>query len=177
MELKALEEKFQKSIHILIEDLSKIHAGRVAPAILKPLVIVDDEGHKHTAMEIGLVRVVNTRTLAIKPWQTEHIPCIEKAVRGSNLGINPVTIDNEVQLPFPELTQERRKELAKSINTFATNTKNALRAIRHDFIKENKKPSKEEEVKFEKDVQKIIDKFNAEIDDHVEKKQKEIMHL
>jgi len=177
MELKTLEEKFQKSVNILIEDLSKIQASRVAPAMLKTLVIVDDEGHKHSPMQIGLVRIVNTRTLAIKPWMPEHVPAIEKSIRASSLGINPVTIDGEVTLPFPELTQERRKELAKSINTFATNTKNALRAIRHDFIKENKKPSKEEEVKFEKDIQKIIDKFNASIDDMIEKKQKEIMHI
>ncbi len=177
MELKELEEKFQKSVNILIEDLSTIHASRVAPAILKPLVIIDDQGNKHSAMEIGIVRVVNNRTLAIKPWMPENIPCIEKAIRASNLGINPMTIDGEVHLHFPELTQERRKEIAKSINTFATNTKNALRAIRHDFIKEHKKPSKEEEVKFEKDIQKIIDKFNATIDGHVDKKQKEIMHL
>lgn len=177
MELKILEEKLQKSINVLLEDLSKIHAGRVSSALLKPIVIIDNDGHKHNAMEIGLVRTINARTLGIKPWQKEHIQAIEKAMRASNLGINTMVVDGEIQLSFPELTQERRAELAKSINTFSTNTKNSLRAIRHDFIKENKKSTKEEEIKFEKDIQKIMDKFNATIDDHIVKKQKELMSI
>jgi ribosome recycling factor len=175
--MKELEEKFEKSINILIEDLNKIHAGRASPSLIKSLVIIDTHGNKHHPMEIGLVRNVNSTTLAIKPWETGNIICIEKAVRASTLGINPIVIDQEVQLPFPALTQERRKELAKSINALATNTKNALRVIRHDFIKLNKKPTKEEEIKLEKDIQKIMDKFNIKIDESIEKKQKELMHI
>lgn len=176
-ELKELEEKFQKSMNILIEDLSKIQAGRVSPAMLKPLSIIDSDGNKQNAMEIGLVRVINSRTLGIKPWIKANVSNVEKAIRASNLGVNPVTVEDEVTLPFPELTQERRNELAKSINTFGTTTKNSFRSLRHDFLKANKPATKEEEVKLDKDVQKIIDKFNNTVDEHIAKKQKELMQI
>lgn len=175
--MKELEEKFEKSVNVLTDDLNKIHAGRASPALIKTLVIMDSQGNKHHPVEIGLVRVINPTTLGIKPWDTSNITCIEKAIRESSSGINPITIDHEVQLPFPALTQERRKDLAKSINALGTNTKNALRVIRHDFIKANKKPTKEEEIKLEKDIQKVMDKFNSKIDEFVEKKQKELMQI
>jgi ribosome recycling factor len=175
MELKEFEDKCQKSINILIDDLSKISANKASAGVLKTVMVQLADGSKCSIPEVALVRVINARTLGVKPWDPSTTPAIEKSIKSLNLtfGIK----DDEINVMFPELTQERRKEVAKSINVYALNSKNAIRSIRHDFIKENKKSTKEEEIKFEKDVQKIIDKINIKIDDLIEKKQKEIMQL
>lgn len=177
MDLKQFEEKLQKSLDVLIDDLSKIHAGRVSPTQLKPIIVQTENGGRQGVMELALVRVVNQKALAVKPWDAAELPHIEKAIRAANLGVNPVISDGEVHVVFPDLTQDRRKELAKSVSTYGVNTKNALRSVRHDYLKENKKSSKEEEVKQEKDIQKIMDKFNNMIDDYIAKKQKDIVQM
>ena len=173
-ELKNLEEKFKKTLVLFKEDLNKIHANRVTATLLKPIIAHFEDGRTSSLMEAGVIRVVNARTLAIKPWNEKEIAAIEKAIKKSNLGANVGTKDGEIHILFPELTQERRNELSKSINIYANDAKHQLREHRHTFIKENKKPTKEEEIKMEKNIQKLIDKYNDEIDQNLHKKQEEI---
>lgn len=177
MELNELEKKFEKSISVLIEDLSAIRANKVSPTFLKPVCVLLEDGQKVNLMDIALVRVINAKTLGVKPWEHNQCSAIDKAIRSANLGLNVGMKEDELLVSFPELTQERRKEIVKSLNTYALNTKNAIRAARNDFIKANKKNSKEEEIKQEKDIQKLVDKYNTSIDNHIASKEKEIMQL
>jgi len=173
-EFNNLEKKFKGAVSFLVDDLSKIHANKVTATLLKPIMVRFEDGRNVSMMEAGLVRSINAKTLAIKPWMESDLSAIEKAIKSSNLGANIGMQDNEIHIIFPELTQERRKELAKSINVYANDAKHKIREYRHSFIKENKKPTKEEEIKMEKNVQKLIDKYNDEIEKHLKNKQNEL---
>ncbi len=176
-DFKILENKIEKTLNLFIEDLNNIQANKVSVNILKQIAVTDEEGHKINLLEIGLARTINNTTLGIKPWDSSQNQIIEKALKKANIGANIGSAEGEIQIIFPALTEERRKEIAKSLTTFALNTKNSIRNIRHDFLKDNKPNSKEEEIKLNKEVQKIIDKFNDKIDELTEKKQKEIMKI
>jgi len=177
MEQNELEKKFQHSVAFLTEELSSIRATKASPTFLKPILVSLEDGQKMGIMEIAMVRVIGPKMLGVKPWDAHHGPAIEKAIKNSNLGLAIGLKDDEFQVFFPEITQERRKEIVKSLNTYSQNTKNSIRSARNDFIKANKKGSKEEEVKQEKDIQKLVDKYNAQIDSLISQKEKEIMQI
>ena len=169
-ELKLHEEKMTKTISVLREELAAIRAGRANPAVL-------DYGVPTRINQLAAVSVSEARTLVIQPYDKSTLKSIEKAIQASDIGINPNNDGTVLRLLFPPLTEERRKDLAKSI------AKMAIRSIRRDAndkLKAMKKASEitEDDLKnLENDCQKITDKYIAEIDKITAEKEKEIMSV
>jgi len=174
------EEKMEKTLDNLCGDFSTIRAGRANPALLNKLV-VDYYGSPTPIQQVANISVPEARLLQIQPWDKTMIKAIEKAINTSDLGINPSNDGNLIRLTFPELTEERRKELAKDVKKKSEAAKVAIRNIRRDANDKIKKAEKdgeftEDDVKgAEDDVQKMTDKFIAKIDKATEEKTKEIM--
>ena len=178
--LKQYEEKMDKSLDSLISEFTSIRAGRANPHVLDK-IRVDYYGQPTPLQQVANVSVPDPRTLMIKPWEASLIKEIEKAIQCSDLGITPNNDGKAVRLNFPELTEDRRKEMAKDIKKKGENAKVAIRNIRRDandaFKKQNKASEiSEDELKdLENRVQKLTDKFIEKIDKAVEEKTKEIM--
>lgn len=179
---KDIEEKMNKAIHVLKEELSGLRAGRANPAILDR-VSVDYYGVPTPINQLGSVSVPEARVIVIQPWDAKILRDIEKAIQKSDIGINPNNDGKVIRLIFPILTEERRKELTKSVKKFGEDSKVAIRAIRRDAIEHFKVQKKNSEITeddlkdMEEDIQKMTDKFIAEIDKMVEHKDKEIMEV
>ena len=181
-ELKLHEEKMTKTISVLREELAAIRAGRANPAVLDKLE-VDYYGVPTRVNQLAAVSVSEARTLVIQPYDKSTLKAIEKAIQASDIGINPNNDGSVLRLLFPALTEERRKELAKSISKMGEESKVAVRSIRRDAnekLKAMKKSSEitEDDLKsLENDCQKMTDKFIAEIDKITAEKEKEIMSV
>ena len=181
-ELKLHEEKMTKTISVLREELAAIRAGRANPAVLDKLE-VDYYGVPTRVNQLAAVSVSEARTLVIQPYDKSTLKAIEKAIQASDIGINPNNDGSVLRLLFPRLTEERRKELAKSISKMGEESKVAVRSIRRDAnekLKAMKKSSEitEDDLKsLENDCQKMTDKFIAEIDKITAEKEKEIMSV
>lgn len=177
--LEAFDLKMQKSINNLEEEYGAIRAGRANPHVLDKLR-VDYYGTLTPIQSVANVSVPEPRMIQIQPWEASMVKEIEKAIMTSDLGINPTNDGKVVRLVFPELTEERRKELAKDIKKKGENTKVAIRNIRRDandsFKKLAKEDISEDEIKeLEDNVQKLTDKYIAQVDKAVEAKSKEIL--
>ncbi|HBZ02967.1 MAG TPA: ribosome recycling factor [Lachnospiraceae bacterium] len=178
--MKTYEEKMQKAVDSLARDYSAIRAGRANPHILDKLTI-EYYGTPTGIQGVANVSVPEARTLMITPWEPSMVKEIEKAILASDLGITPNNDGKNVILNFPELTEERRKELAKDIKKKGEDAKVVVRNARRDANEAVKKQSKAGEISEddqadeEKNIQKATDKFVAEIDKMVETKTKEIM--
>lgn len=178
--LAVFEEKMGKSLANLEEEFAGIRAGRANPHVLDKLR-VDYYGTPSPIQSVANVSVPEPRMIQIQPWEASMVKEIEKAIICSDLGINPTNDGKLIRLVFPELTEERRKELAKDIKKKGEEAKVATRNIRREAIDSIKKAGKEDgisddEVKdLEDDAQKLTDKFIAKIDDAVETKSKEIL--
>mgnify|MGYP004669663643 CR=1 FL=1 len=178
--LNPFQDKMEKTLNNLIEEYSGIRAGRANPHVLDKLR-VDYYGTPSPIQSVANVSVPEPRMIQIQPWEAAMVKEIEKAIICSDLGINPTNDGKLIRLVFPELTEERRKELAKDIKKKGEEAKVATRNIRREAIDSIKKAGKEEgisddEVKdLEDDAQKLTDKFIAKIDDAVETKSKEIL--
>ncbi len=174
------EDKMKKTMNNLSEELGSIRAGRANPHVLDKIK-VDYYGTPTAIQQVANVNVPEPRMLQIQPWEASMVKVIEKAILTSDLGINPTNDGKVIRLLFPELTEERRKDLTKDIKKKGENAKVAIRNIRRDANDSFKKLSKssdvsEDEIKeLEENVQKMTDKFIAEIDKSVEVKSKEIM--
>ena len=181
-DLKIYEEKMNKSISVLESDLSTLRAGRANPAMLNK-ISVEYYGVPTPLAQIGNLSVPDPRTLLIQPWDATILGDIEKAILKSDLGITPANDGKAIRLSFPPLTEERRKELAKTIRAKCEDSKVAIRSIRRDAIETFKTQKKNSEITeddlkgIEKDVQNLTDKFIKLIDDIQAKKEKEIMEL
>lgn len=181
-ELKAYEDKMKKTILALQEDFSTIRAGRANPNILGKLT-VDYYGVPTPITQVGNITVPEARILQIQPWDTSVLKIVEKAIHESDLGINPTNDGKVIRLIFPELTEERRKELTKEVKKKGENSKVAIRNIRRealDFFKkaESKKEISEDELKdLESEVQVLTDKYVEKIDENVEVKSKDILSV
>ncbi len=181
-QLKKAEEKMQKSVSVLESELASVRAGRANPSILDK-VQVDYYGTMTPINQMAGINVPDARTLIIQPWDASALKSIEKAILASDLGLNPNNDGKVIRLNFPPLTEERRKELAKSLNKLGEDGKVAIRSIRRDAIEKLKAMKKdgeltEDDVKDgEKEVQKLTDKYCKEMDAAVDKKQKEILEL
>ena len=178
-ELKVYEEKMTKSCEALSSDFATIRAGRANPHILDKLR-VDYYGTPTPFQQVANVSVPEPRMIQIQPWEASLIKEIEKAILVSDLGLTPTNDGKVIRLVFPELTEDRRKELVKDIKKKGENAKVAIRNIRRDANDAIKKLSKddmsEDEVKkAEDDIQKMTDKYVNEIDKMVDDKSKEIM--
>lgn len=182
MDFKIIEEKMNKTINVLLESFSEIRAGRANPAILNK-VRVNYYGVPTPINQVAGISVPEARLILIQPWDNSLLKEIEKEILKAEIGINPNNDGKVIRLNFPELNEERRKELVKDIKKLAEDSKIAIRAIRRDGIDEVKAEQKngtitEDELKYSEDqIQKITDNKIAEIDKVLENKEKEIMSV
>ena len=182
MDYTNLKERMEKSIGAFKEKLSEIRAGRANPAILNK-VKIDYYGTPTPINQVAGVSVPEARLIVIQPWDVSVLKDIEKAILASDIGLNPNNDGKVIRLAFPELTEERRKELAKEIRKIAEEAKVAIRAIRRDGIDEAKAKKKNSEItedelkSAETEIQKITDKYIDEIDKILADKEKEIMSV
>ena len=178
--LQVFEDKMQKSYNNLIEEYTTIRAGRANPHILDKIQI-DYYGVPTALQQVANVSVPEPRMIQIQPWEASLVKEIEKAILVSDLGLNPTNDGKVIRLAFPELTEERRKELAKDVKKRGENAKVAIRNIRRDANDSFKKYGKEADVsedevkELEKQVQKLTDKYIAEVDKAIEAKTNEIL--
>lgn len=176
------KEKMGKTISVFESDLGSIRAGRANPGVLDK-VSVDYYGSPTPVAQIGNVSVPDPRSITIQPWDASMLSEIEKAIQKSDIGINPVNDGKIIRLSFPPLTEERRKELAKSISKKAEDCKVSIRSIRRDAIDELKKMKKNSEIteddlkSMETKIQKLTDDKIKEVDVIAAKKEKEIMEV
>ncbi len=181
-DIKDYEERMKKSISVYEEDLASVRVGRATPGALSKITI-DYYGTPTPIAQIGDVKTPDARTLVITPWDSSLLKAVEKAINTSDLGINPQNDGRCIRLVFPQLTEERRKELAKQITKKGEDAKVAIRNIRRDAndkTKELKKKSEltEDDVKnYDKKIQDMTDKYIKEIETVTDKKEKEIMAI
>lgn len=180
--LNETEEKMKKSINRLAHEYTTIRAGRANPAVLDK-VLVDYYGVPTPIQQMAAVSVSEARILVIQPWDVTTLKAIEKAILASDVGITPTNDGKVLRLVFPQLTEDRRKELCKEIKKLGEETKVAVRNVRRDTMEKMKAKKKnaeltEDDVKDgEKKVQKLTDKYCVEIDHMVQEKDKEIMSI
>lgn len=178
--LKLYEDKMEKSLDVLLNEYASIRAGRANPHVLDRLRI-DYYGTPTPIQQVGNVTVPEARMIVIQPWEKSLLKEIEKAILVSDLGINPTNDGNVIRLVFPELTEERRKDLAKDVKKKGEGAKVAVRNIRRDAMDSIKKMEKagdisEDDLKQgEEKIQKITDKMIEKVDKAIEAKTKEIM--
>ncbi len=173
------EDKMKKTIENMKGEFASIRAGRANPHILDK-VKVDYYGTPTPVAQVGNVAVPEARIITITPWEKNMLKEVEKAIQVANIGINPNNDGTSIRLVFPELTEERRKELAKDVKKKAEDSKVAIRNIRRDGDKEFKKLDKSEIsedliANMQEDLQKVADKYIKMIDDAAVEKEKEIM--
>ncbi|MCL1997263.1 MAG: ribosome recycling factor [Turicibacter sp.] len=178
--IKPFEDRMKKSVDALENELETIRAGRANPRVLDRIT-VDYYGAQTPINQVGNITVPEARMLQIAPYDISTLKNIEKAILASDIGINPSNDGKIIRLVFPELTEERRKTLAKEVKKKGDDSKVALRNIRRDAIDLFKKQQKKSELteddlkSLETDVQKITDKYVEELDKRVEAKTKEIL--
>ena len=182
MDYKSLDDKMEKSISVYSEKLSEVRAGRANPAILNK-VKIDYYGTPTPINQVAGVSVPEARLIVIQPWDMSVLKDIEKAILASDIGINPNNDGKVIRLAFPELNEERRKELVKEVRKIAEEAKVSIRAIRRDGIDEAKAKQKDSEITedelkvAETEIQKITDKNIEEIDNILADKETEIMSV
>ena len=180
--LKELENKMQKTINSYKEELKTIRAGRANPALVENLSI-DYYGVQTPFNQVATITVAEARLLTIQPWDVSTMSLIEKSILQSNLGITPSNDGKIIRLPFPPLTEERRKELAKLVKQYGENAKVALRNSRREAMDAIKKLEKSSEISEdelrtgEQEIQNIINKYTSEIDDITKSKEEELMEI
>lgn len=178
--IKPFESKMQKSLDALREDYVGIRAGRANPHVLDK-IRVDYYGQPSNLQSVANVSVPEARVIQIQPWESKLIKDIEKAILASDIGLTPSNDGKVIRLVFPELTEERRKDLVKDVKKKAENAKVAIRNIRRDANDAIKKASKANEIsedeqkQIEDEVQKVTDKFITDIDKAMEDKSKEVL--
>ena len=179
-EYKVYEGKMGKSIDSVAADFASVRAGRANASVLDR-IMVDYYGSPTPIQQIAAISSPDPRSLVIAPWDATAVKAIEKAIQNSDLGINPQNDGKSIRLNFPQLTEERRKELVKQIHKYAENGKVAVRNIRRDAMEAFKKQEKKSEItedelkQAEKDLQKLTDESCKALDDLLAKKEKELM--
>ena len=182
MDYSEIKEKMEKTIESLVQRLSEVRAGRANPAILNK-VKIDYYGTPTPINQVAGISVPEARMIMIQPWDVSILKEIEKAILASEIGINPNNDGKVIRLVFPELTEERRKELVKEIKKYAEDAKVSIRNARRDGIDKAKSMQKdgditEDELKAaETEIQKITDKYIEEVDKTITAKETEIMSI
>ncbi len=177
---KSTEQKMQKSIETLKTDLAKVRTGRAHVGILDH-VMVDYYGTPTQITQVANLTLLDARTIGVQPWEKKMIAAIEKAIRESDLGLNPATVGDLIRVPTPALTEERRKEMVKLVRSEAEDSKIAIRNIRRDAnetlkkLLKDKAISEDDERRTQDEVQKLTDRFVAEVDKLVVEKEKDVM--
>lgn len=179
---KTTEGKMQKSIEALKNDLGKVRTGRAHTGLLDH-VMVDYYGTPTPIPQVANVTLVDARTIGVQPWEKNMLAKVDKAIRDSDLGLNPANVGDMVRVPMPPLTEERRKDLIKVVRSEGENAKVAIRNLRRDAnssLKDAVKAkdiSEDEERRAQDDVQKLTDKYIAEVDKLLAQKEQELMQV
>ena len=182
VDLNNIEEKMKKSVSVFNENLSEVRAGRANPAILNKITI-SYYGVQTPINQVAAISVPEARMIVIQPWDISCLKDIEKAILASDIGINPNNDGKVIRLNFPELTEERRKELAKDIRKMAEDARVSVRGVRRDGMDNVKDSNKNSEITederkdLEDKIQKLTDKYIQEIDKMSENKENEIMKV
>jgi len=177
---KTADQKMHKSIETLKADLAKVRTGRAHIGILDH-VMVDYYGNPTAINQVANLTLIDARTIGVQPWEKKMLGAVEKAIRESDLGLNPATQGDMIRVPTPPLTEERRKEMVKLVKTEAETAKIAIRNVRRDAneglkkLLKDKECSEDDERRAQDDVQKLTDKFVAEVDKLAAEKEKELM--
>ena len=180
--LKTAEEKMKKTLNVLDSDYKSIRAGRANPSVLDK-VTVDYYGTETPVNQVAAVSVSEARVLVIQPWDASMLKALEKAIQTSDLGINPTNDGKVLRITFPQLTEERRREIVKQVHKLAEDAKVAVRSIRRDAMEKFKSMKKSSEITeddlkdCEKKVQNLTDKYCDEVDRLAKTKEKEIMEI
>ena len=182
MDYQELEDKMQKAIDYLIDELSAIRAGRANPAILNKIT-VEYYGVQTPLNQVGAISVPEARQILITPWDRSLLGEITKAIQVADIGVNPINDGNGVRLTFPELNEERRKQIVKDVKALGEDAKVAIRNVRREGIDDAKKLKNdgemtEDELKgAEEKIQKITDKYTDKVDEAISRKEKEVMEV
>lgn len=177
---KSADQRMHKSIETLKADLAKVRTGRAHTGILDH-VMVDYYGNPTALSQVANVTLVDARTIGVQPWEKKMVAVIEKAIRESDLGLNPSTQGDLIRVPTPPLTEERRKEMVKLVKSEGEDAKIAIRNIRRDAnealkkLLKDKACSEDDERRAQDDVQKLTDKFVQEVDKLAAEKEKELL--
>ncbi|BAN22946.1 ribosome recycling factor [Caballeronia insecticola] len=177
---KGVDQKMQRSIEAFKADLAKIRTGRAHTGLLDHIQ-VDYYGSNVPISQVANMTLVDGRTIGVQPWEKKMVPVIEKAIRESDLGLNPATQGDLIRVPMPALTEERRRELTKVVKSEGETAKVSVRNLRRDAndhlkkLVKDKEISEDDERRASDEVQKLTDKFVAEIDKLVQTKESEIM--
>jgi len=179
---KTTEQKMQKSIEALKADLAKVRTGRAHTGLLDHLR-VDYYGQEVPIGQVANVTLLDARTIGIQPWEKKMVAVIDKAIRESDLGLNPATQGELIRVPMPPLTEERRKELTKVVRHDGENTRVAIRNLRRDanhhlkeLLKQRAIPE-DEERRSQDEIQKLTDRYIAEVDKLLQQKETDLMHV
>ena len=179
---KEFDAKMQKTIDVVMSDFASVRAGRANAAVLDKIT-VDYYGAPTPLNQVAAISTPDPRTLAVQPWDGSVLKAIEKAIQVSDLGINPQNDGRVIRLVFPQLTEERRRELTKQVKKYGEDAKVAVRNIRRDamdYVKALKKKSEiteDDQKKAEKDLQDLTDKYIKKVDEACAVKEKELMEL
>jgi ribosome recycling factor len=177
---KSAEHKMQKTVEALQHDLAKIRTGRAHPGLLDHIQ-VDYYGSMVPLAQVAQVGLGDARTITVQPWEKKMVGVVEKAIRDSDLGVNPASHGDVIRVPMPPLTEERRRELTKVVRHEGENARVAVRNTRRDAIThlkdllKKKEASEDDERRAQDDVQKLTDRFVAEIDKLVAEKEREVL--
>jgi ribosome recycling factor len=176
------EQKMQKSLEALKTDLGKVRTGRAHTGLLDH-VMVDYYGSPMPINQVANITLLDARTIGVSPWEKKMVGAVEKAIRDSDLGLNPSTTGDTIRVPMPPLTEERRRDLIKVVKGEGENAKVAVRNIRRDAnggLKELLKAktiSEDEERRAQDDIQKLTDKFVVEVDKVLQAKEADLMAI
>jgi ribosome recycling factor len=179
---KTAEQKMQKSVEALKHDLAKVRTGRAHTGLLDHIQ-VDYYGSPMPLSQVAGVSLADARTITVQPWEKKMIPVVEKAIRDSDLGVNPATSGDVIRIPMPAMTEERRKELTKVVHKDAEGARVAVRNIRRDANEHLKKLLKDKECSEDDerhalvDLQKMTDRYIAEIDKVLQAKEADLMAI
>ena len=177
---KSTEQKMQKSVETLKHDLAKVRTGRAHTGLLDH-IHVDYYGTMMPINQVANVTLADAHTITVQPWEKKMVHPVEKAIRDSDLGLNPATSGDLIRVPMPALTEERRKELIKVVHREAENARVAVRNIRRDAIShlkdllKAKSVAEDEERRAQDDVQKLTDRYIAEVDKLLHAKEADLM--
>jgi ribosome recycling factor len=177
---KSTEQKMKKTLEALKTDLAKVRTGRAHAGLLDH-VMVDYYGTPTPVPQVANVNLIDARTIGVVPWDKKMVAVVEKAIRDSDLGLNPASQGDTVRVPMPPLTEERRRELIKVVRSEGENARVAVRNVRRDAnhhlkdLLKQKKVAEDEERRAQDDIQKITDRHIGEIDKILQQKEADLM--
>ncbi len=179
---KDARTRMAKSIEALRGELSKLRTGRAHTSLLDHIT-VEYYGSQVPLSQVANIAVGDARTLTVSTWEKQMVPVVEKAIMNSDMGLNPVTAGEVIRVPLPPLTEERRKDMTRVVRNEGENARVAIRNIRRDVLSDIKQLLKEKEItedeerKAQDEIQKITDKYVAEVDALIEAKEKDLMEI